>query len=154
MKFDQGGLLPEDLSQAVRLPGGSTLVPIPSMIAQQVSLLKDALAVGTGAVCIIDDFNPRWSELSGNPDSTSFGVGEEVYHLLAQNHGDEAFADAIRSGNTIWHGVSAVCALSPELDGARMCSAGELQRCALSVLLLTCTAYDSEGFVAWRKTSV
>jgi hypothetical protein len=124
------------------------------MIAQQVSLLKEALAMGAGAMCIVDDFNPRWSDISGNPDPAAFGVGEEVYHLLAQDHGDEAFIDAISNGNTIWHGVSAVCALSPEIDEARRCSATELQRCASSVLLLTCTAYDGEGFVAWRKTSV
>jgi hypothetical protein len=154
LAFDQGGLLAEDLSRAVRLPDGSTLVPVKSMIAQQISLLKKALAIRAGAVCIVDDCNPRWSDISDSADPTAFHAGEEVYHLLAQHHGDEGFIDAISNGNTIWHGVSAVCALPPEIDGARMCSAGELQRCASSVLLLTCTAYDGEGFVAWRKTSV
>jgi len=151
--FDQGGLLPEDLSGSVRLPDGSILVPVESMIAQQVSLLKGTLATTPGTICIVDDVTPHWSEVSTNGDPTMFGVGEEVYHLLAQGHGDEAFLDALTDGNAIWHGVSAICALSPEIDGDRMCSAAELQRCALSVLMLTCTAYDGEGFVAWRKTS-
>ena len=151
--FRRGGLLPENISETVFLPDGARMVPVLSMIDEQVSFLKQALALRVGAVCIMDDAIHRWSDKSVNRDAPAFCVGEEVYRLLASDQSDKVFEQAVKDANWIWHGVSAVCALSPMIDTSRRCSATELQRCALSVLLLTCTAYDGEGFVAWRRTS-
>lgn len=155
-QFDQGGLLPENSegAGAVSLPDGSTLVPVISLIEQQTKLLREAMAAAPGAICIVDDFNPRWSDQAPYLGQTAFGVGEEVYHLIAADHSEEAFITAISRGNNIWHGVAAVCRASLTLDRSHELSLSGLKRCAASALLITCTAYDGEGFVAWRRTSV
>jgi hypothetical protein len=152
-QFDRGGLLPENSERAaaVVLPDGSMLVPVVSLIRQQVKLLRGAMMVAPGAVCIADDFNPRWSGRAAHLGPTAFGVGEEVYHLVTADCGEEEFVAAVSRSNTIWHGVAAVCRASPALDRSRRASPTELVRCAASVLLMTCTAYDGEGFVAWRS---
>jgi hypothetical protein len=154
-KFEHGGLLLENLSEAgaVTLPDGSRLVPVVSLIAEQAKLLKEAIENARGAVCIVDDFNPRWSDQATYLGPTAFGVGDEVYHLLTTGHAEDDLLDAVFSGNTIWHGVAAVCRVSPKLDHARTSTPSELQVSAASALLITCTAYDGEGFVAWRRTA-
>jgi hypothetical protein len=154
-EFERGGLLPENLSGAgaVSLPDGSTLVPVVSLVEEQTKLLRDAMIATSGGVCIVDDFNPRRSDQASYLGATAFGVGEEVYHLLTPDHGEDEFRAALSNGNTIWHGVAAVCRVSPTLDDARASTPSELKRCAASALLITCTAYDGEGFVAWRRKS-
>lgn len=152
-EFEHGGLLPENLTgaDAVALPDGSTLVPVTSLIEEQVKLLRDTITAVSGTVCIVDDFNPRWSDEASCLGATAFGVGEEVYHLLTVDHGEGDFLTAVSNGNCIWHGVTAVCRASPKLDQERESTPFELQQCATSALLVTCTAYDGEGFVAWRR---
>jgi hypothetical protein len=154
-EFAHGGLLPENLSGAgtVSLPDGSTLVPVVSLIEEQTKLLRYAMIATSGGVCIIDDFNPRWSDQASYLGPAAFGVGEEVYHLLTADHGEDDFRTAVANGNTIWHGVAAVCRVPPTLGDARTSTPSELKRCAASALLITCTAYDGEGFVAWRRRS-
>jgi hypothetical protein len=155
-QLDQGGLLLDNVLKigAVSLPDGSMLVPIASLIEQQTTLLRETMVTTSGAVCIVDDFNPRWSEQAPKLGPLAFGVGEEVYHLVTAHHGQEELASAISRGNTIWHGVAAVCRDSLELDRSRTASLSGLTRCAASAMLLSCTAYDGEGFVAWRRTPV
>jgi hypothetical protein len=155
-QFDRGGLLLENMegAGAVSLPDGSTLVPVISLIGQQTKLLHEAMAVAPGAICIVDDFNPRWSDQTSSLGPTAFGVGEEVYHLITTDHDEEDIVEVVSNGNTIWHGVAAVCRVSLTLDRSRASSLSELEQCAASALLITCTAYDGEGFVAWRRTSV
>ncbi len=154
--FDEGALLPDNLLRkgAISLSGGGLLVPVISLIEQQVHLLKGTLIASAGSVCVVDDFNPRWSDLSPHLAPTAFGVGEEVYHLLTEDHSDDQFISAVCTGNALWHGVSAVCRDPIALGVVRETTAEVLMQCAKSALLITCTAFDGEGFVAWRRTSV
>ncbi len=154
-RFERGGLLPENLSGegAVVLPDGSQLISVVSLVAKQVDLLRETMARAGGAVCIVDDFNPRWSERPSWLPPTAFGVGEEVYHLLTLAHGEGDFL-AAASNKTLWHDVSAVCRIAPRLDDARTSTPSDLRLSAASAMLITCAAYDGEGFVAWRRTSV
>ena len=154
-EFERGGLLPKNSSGAdtVSLPDGSTLSPIASLIAEQTKLLRDTMLAASGSVCIVDDFNPRWGDQASCLGPTAFGVDEEVYHLLTPGHREDDFLTTVSKGNTIWHGVAAVCRVSPRLDSARASTPSELKECAASALLITCTAYDGEGFVAWRRRS-
>jgi hypothetical protein len=152
-EFRSGGLLPENLTRsgAITLPDGSTLVPVVSLLAEQAKLLRETMRATGAAACIVDDYCPRWSE---SPDSgpNSFGVDDAVYHLLGADDGEEAFRQAVRCGDYIWHGVAAVCREVPDVDDKRVSTAADLERCAASALLITCTAYDAEGFVVWRQT--
>jgi hypothetical protein len=154
--FSEGGLLPQSLTQAdvKSLPDGSTLVPKLSLVEPQTRLLRQTMMSAAGAVCIIDDFNPRWSERACGLGPHAFGVGEEVYHLLSADDQETDFMNSLGSGDTIWHGVAAVCRKSPHLNLQRETTESELELCATSALLVTCTAYDGEGFVAWRHASV
>jgi hypothetical protein len=154
LEFERGGLLPENLSGAgaVALPDGSTLVPVVSLIEKQIGLLRQAMENAGGAVCIADDFNPRWSDNPPYLGPTAFGVGEEVYHLLTLSSTEDEFTNAV-SNKTLWHDVSAVCGVAPKLDSARTSTPSELRQCAASAVLITCTAYDGEGFVGWRRTT-
>jgi hypothetical protein len=153
-KFNWGGLLPENLSGAgaVALADGSTLIPVVSLVEKQVTLLRETMERAGGAVCIADDFNARWSEQPSWLGPTAFGVGEEVYHLLTLAHSEQEFLTAA-SNKTLWHDVSAVCCIAPRLDDARTSTPSELRLSAASAMLITCAAYDGEGFVAWRRTS-
>jgi hypothetical protein len=157
-QFDQGGLLPENLlgTGAISLPDGSALVPVVSLIEQQAKLLREAMIASGSSVCVVDDFNPRWSDradLGAYLGPTAFGVGDEIYHLLTPDHSEEDFVAALCEGNANWHGVAAVCRESVALDPARETTTSDLIQCAASALLITCIAYDGEGFVAWRRTS-
>ncbi len=154
-EFKRGGLLRENLPNAptMSLSDGSRLMPKFSLIEEQSKLLRETLNSVRGSVCIVDDYNPRWSDHPWPLGPKAFGVDEEVYHLLNHEDDDEAFAYAIRQGNNIWHGVTAVCRIAPMLNDARESAPSELRRSAASALLITCSAYDGEGFVAWRSTS-
>jgi len=155
LEFEHGGLLPENLSGAgaVTLPDGSTLVPVVSLIDEQTKLIKETMEGARAAFCIVDDFNPRWSDQAPYLGSNAFGVGEEVYHLLTNDHAEDDFRAAVSNGNTIWHGVAAVCRIAPKLSDARESTPSDLQESAASALLITCTAYDGEGFVVWQRTT-
>lgn len=153
-EFECGGLLPQDLSGvgAVTLPDGSALVPVISLIEKQIGLLRETMSGAGEAFCIADDFNAHWSERPAWLGPNAFRVGEEVYHLLTCDSVDEEFRSAV-SSKTLWHDVSAVCRVAPKLDEARVSTPSELSRSAASALLITCAAYDGEGFVAWRRMS-
>lgn len=155
LEFELGGLLPENSSGvgAVALPDGSTLIPVISLIEEQAKFLRETVDRVRGAVCIVDDFNPRWSDQAWYLGPSAFGVGEEVYHLLTSAHTDDDFQSAIFSGSTIWHGVAAVCGVAPKLNQARVSTPAALEQCAATALLITCTAYDGEGFLVWRRKS-
>jgi hypothetical protein len=152
-RFKEGGLLPPTGESGIHLPDGSRLSPKPSALKMQAQWLMDQLDAG---VCICDDFNPRWSDVQTHSDFErmphQFGVGEEVYHLLRREDGVDALENALRCSDTIWHGVTAVCAYAPQIAADRTASLEELRAAAASATLITCTAYDGEGFVAWRRT--
>jgi hypothetical protein len=152
-QFEHGGLLPENLPASVRLPDGSVMVPVETLIAYQAELLHETMLALPGAVCIVDDYNRDWSNQDRCPGMTAFGVGEEVYHLLTRDHGVEAFAEALSQSSQIWHGVSAICHEGLPLNERRETTAAEIMRCAASAMLICCTAYDGEGFVVWRRAT-
>jgi hypothetical protein len=41
--------------------------------------------------------------------------------------------------------------LAPTIAGDRTASIEDLQASAASATVITCTAYDGEGFVAWQR---
>lgn len=152
-KFEEGGLLPEHWSQAIVLPGGQgTLVPKASLRASHAQRVLESLSNLPGGVCIVDDFNPIWGEALHDLGPYAFGVGKEVYHLLTGSEDSEAVEQVLHDGDTIWHGLAAVCARAPIISVTRESTAEELQACAGTVVEITCTAYDGEGFVGWRAT--
>lgn len=150
--FKSGGLLVEnaDMSRATRLEDGSAIMPVLDLLEEQAAFLRQHVRRTADLICVVDDYNPRWSQqLHLLP--TSFGVGEEVYNLLAPENSEDDFLSAIGASNTIWHGVAAILKGPLVLDPSRTCSAEALERAAASVELITCTAYDGEGFVGWLK---
>ena len=152
--FELGGLLPAnlDMSQAVSLgPGRGTLTPVAGLAIVRASLILETLVANPRAVCLCDDFNPRWSDDTARSTPDAFGVGEETYHLLTARSGLEVIADTLRFTDTVWHGVAAVCLNPLRIPPDRNVGQDTLANCAQSVVELTCTAYDREGFVTWRR---
>lgn len=140
-RFSQGGLLPANRSDgpaSLKIEQGAYLL----------SLLREEPA----RICIVDDFNPSWAEVQMGDDARAFGVEDEVYRMLTAEDPPEAFLDALVLSDTIWHGAAAICAAAPELDEDRLATPTALQGAAQTVIALTCTAYDGEGFVAWSRT--
>lgn len=141
-RFTEGGLLaanPEDGSAG-------------SWKTEQGAYLVSILRAAPDSVCIVDDFNPTWSEFEarGAP-ANAFGVDDQVYHLFTAEDDPAVLVQALRMSDVVWHGVAAICADAPEMDEDRVCSADALQYAAASAIALTCTAYDGEGFVIWRR---
>jgi hypothetical protein len=151
--FWRGGLVPLNRSShgMVYMPDGTIMVPTRTMAEEQRRLLREALA--PNSACIVDDCNPRWTELDKAYWANAFHVDDVVYHQLTLADDADAFERALRASNAIWHGVAAVCGFSVTPDETRGVNDADLKACASTVRLLTCVAYDGEGFVAWRKPS-
>lgn len=152
-EFTLGGLLASnlDFSRMQRLPDGSGLMPADSLRSEQAKYLRSLLERFPSAACVVDDFNPTWSDEMAQSDPFSFGVGDEIYHLFRAGDPIEPLVQAIGDGDTIWHGVTAICTHAPKLHANRTCSTEQIEAAALSVIALTCTAYDGEGFVVWQR---
>ena len=103
------------------------------------------------ACCIVDDFDARWGDPGLDDSPTAFGVGEEVYHLLGADSGFEVIEHVIADAGAIWHGVAAVCIPPPAEQAGPQSTLDALLACARSVIEISCTAYDGEGFVVWRR---
>ena len=152
--FKAGGLLAEnlDLSRAIALgPGQGSLTPVASLVDVRAGMVVDSLKAHPGSVCICDDFNPTWPDGVWREGETAFGVGAETYHLLTLEQGFEVIANTLDWTDTVWHGVAAVCRQGLSVPASREVIAPALQACAASVMELSCTAYDREGFVVWRR---
>ena len=150
-----GGLLAKnrDRSRAIPLADGQGfMTPVASLVEMRARMTLETLNAHPGAICICDDFNPHWSDQTARQNPFAFGVGAETYHLLTARNGVDEVALVFGVTDTVWHGVAAVCLteLSP-LPG-REASADALAACAASVVELSCTAYDREGFVVWRRS--
>jgi hypothetical protein len=135
-QFDRGGLSPAN-AEALRL--------------DQARLLRRGVERTSGAVCIVDDFSPTWGDPGSDAEANAFGVGSEVYHLLTADDDAQTFAAVLSSSSEVWHGVAAVCEQAPVRDGTQTVTPDDLAESAASVLMLTCVAYDGEGFVGWRR---
>ena len=151
-RFSEGGILHAPLELVPdRLSDGSEIAPIESFKVEQAALLLSLLREQPDSVCIIDDFNPRWGERPPWLAESAFGVGEEVYHLFRATDPPSALITLLHQTDAVWHGVAAICTTAPEIDDDRECTHESLQAAAFSAIALTCTAYDREGFVAWRR---
>ena len=122
-----------------------------SPLLEQAHLLRRGVEAAPGAVCIVDDFDPTWGEPGSDDEANAFGVGDEVYRLLTAEDDVLAFAEALSATHVRWHGVAAVCGRGPELDETQTASLDDLAEAVSSVSLVTCVAYDGEGFVGWRR---
>jgi len=103
------------------------------------------------ACCIIDDFDRRWGDRGLEDSPTAFGVGDEVYHLLGADSRIDQIAETLLAGDCGWHGVAAVCVPAPIETADDTSALAALGACARTVIELSCTAYDGEGFVVWRR---
>ncbi len=150
--FEIGGLLPEnlDMSRGVHHGLGS-LMQVADLAVLRANLILETLSAYPEAVCLCDDFNPRWSEGIARSTPNAFGVGDETYHLLTAQSGIEVIANTLRFTDTVWHGVAAICLQHLHRPPSRKVEPEALADCALSVVELTCTAYDREGFIGWRR---
>jgi hypothetical protein len=122
-----------------------------SPLLEQAHLLRQGVEAVSGAVCVVDDFDPTWGEPGSDDEANAFGVGSEVYRLLTAEEDVLTFAEVLSATHVRWHGVAAVCARAPELDGTQTASLDSLAEAVETVSLITCVAYDGEGFVAWRR---
>lgn len=124
-----------------------------SPLLEQAHLLRRDIETTPGAVCIVDDFDLTWGEPGSDDEANAFGVDDEVYRLLTAEDDVLAFAEVLSATHVRWHGVAAVCARAPEIDGTQTASLDALAEAVEGVSLLTCVAYDGEGFVAWKRRS-
>jgi hypothetical protein len=122
-----------------------------SPLLEQAHLLRRDVEAAPGAVCIVDDFDQTWGEPGSDDEANAFGVESEVYRLLTAEDDVLAFAEVLSATHVRWHGVAAICGRAPEIDGTQTASLEALAEVVESVSLLTCVAYDGEGFVAWKR---
>jgi hypothetical protein len=151
--FGEGGLL-RAAPRMLELDDNGDLAPIDSLKFEQGAYLHSIMRTAPEAVCIVDDFNPSWSEVRIEEPryAQAFGVSDAVYHLFNSNDAPELLVDALTVSDTIWHGVAAICEYGPEFEeDDRELSEEALIAAAVSALTITCSAYDGEGFVAWRR---
>jgi hypothetical protein len=150
--FEAGGLLPEnlDMSRAFQLEGGSKMMAVVSLFDERLELIQGVMRATPGNICIADDVNPTWPEHRERAEATAFGVGAEVYHIAHAGASLEDIENAL-VGILPWHGITAVCRGPLAISDERECEPDAFRRAALSATLITCSAYDGEGFVAWRK---
>jgi hypothetical protein len=104
-----------------------------------------------GAVLVVEDWVARWSEDREQVELSAFGVDNEVYHLVSSGAPADEIDKVLRIAHLPWHGVEAVCTTPLTLSDQRECTPDALRRTALSATLFTCSAYDGEGYLAWRK---
>lgn len=124
-----------------------------SPLLEQAHLLRQGVEAASGSVCIVDDFDLTWGETGSDDEANAFGVGEEVYRLLTAEDDVLTFAEVLSATHVRWHGVAAVCARAPDIDGTQTSSLESLAEAVETVSLITCVAYDGEGFVSWRRRS-
>ncbi len=140
-----------DASRAVRVPGRGVLMAVESLHLQRAERVLETLQGAHGRVCLVDDFNPTWGGQHYVPEPSAFGVGQEVYHLVTGEETPDTVADILALGDTIWHGVSAVCQPEEHVSQSTLSSPDALKACARTVIEISCTAYDREGFIVWTK---
>jgi hypothetical protein len=152
-EFESGGLLPENLNptDVTRLEDGSTLAPIISLTDEHITLLHQTMQSAPGSILIVEDHVARWLEDRERVEPSAFGVDNEVYHLVSSDASPDEIDDVLRIAHLPWHGVEAVCTTPLTLSAQRECTPDALRRTALSAMLFTCSAYDGEGYLAWRK---
>lgn len=145
--FAEGGLLATDWSKRVVLEDGSSLVPIPNLQEDRAALIRAEMERVSG-VLIADEVNPRWPDYAEHAGPTAFGVAKDVFHLATM--ADDVGA-ALLMGSYVWHGIAAVCPAPLVISLDRQASVDDLRASARSATLVTCTAYDGEGYVVWKR---
>jgi hypothetical protein len=142
---------PADLKGERLYRFGEPGLPARALAELRAERILELLDADADACCIVDDFDARWGDPELDDSPTAFGVGEEVYHLLTAESGIELIAAVISAADCIWHGVAAVCTPPPSERMGEQSTLEALRSCAGAVIEISCTAYDGEGFVAWRR---
>jgi|GEM_PF-5186975 len=125
---------------------GGWLPPVEGLGGPRAEQVMRSLREHPGAVCIVDDVGGAF-----DPEiATSFEAGGDAYFLLEARSARIEVEGALMLGDAGWHGVAALCA-PPRTSRTALASPGALVACAATVIELTCTAYDGEGFVGWRR---
>jgi hypothetical protein len=128
--------------------GGLPAGELAELRAEQIMGVLDGDA---DACCIIDDVDAVWGDPQLEDSPTAFEVESEVYHWLTADDGFEAIESVLGAAGAVWHGVAAVCTPPPAADPSEPAAYEALIRCARAAIEISCTAYDGEGFVVWRR---
>lgn len=140
-RFSEGGLLPSK-DEAARFDAK----------IEQAAYLVSLLRAAPESVCIVDDFEPSWSEaIAEGVAQHAFGVDDGVYHRFTAEDRPDEIAATLASADTLWHGVAAICVEDIAMDEESEASVEALQQAGASAIAITCTAYEGEGFVIWRR---
>lgn len=116
--------------------------------AERIMQLLDSDA---DAGCVVDDVDAVWGDPALEDSPTAFGVGEEVYHWLTADDGFETVLTVTEEAASVWHGVAAVCTPPASEQAGQPSALDALLACARAAIEITCSAYDGEGFVVWRR---
>jgi hypothetical protein len=149
--FTGGGLLPTnfEMSRARRLPDGSALMWIENLNVARAERILALMQGSVGRVCVLDDFDSNWADLRTQEEPEAFGVNGEVYYLIGPDASVGRLAVLLTGADAIWHGVAAVCHPAARVLRDGLAMPESLKACAQSLVELSCTAYDGEGFVIW-----
>jgi hypothetical protein len=126
-------------------------LPAAELAGLRAEQILDLLESDADACCIVDDVDAVWGDPALEDSPTAFGVGEEAYHWLTAEDGLEVIEAVVGSAGSVWHGVAAVCTPPPSEQTGQPSALDALLRCARSVIEISCTAYDGEGFLVWRR---
>ena len=151
--FTAGGLYPEDWSAAVRFEDGSLMVPAPRAYSARATPIRELLGEQRTAFCLVDDFIESGyptDDGSMQPPSRLF-VEQDAYCFITSDNEAEELEAALQRGDEIWHGVAASYLPSAPIRSETLDGLEALTACAAFVRDISVTAYDAEGFVAWRR---
>jgi hypothetical protein len=153
-RFGEGGLLATnlDFSRAVSLgPGRGTAMQVDDLRDEQASVLLATAAVQSRLVIVIDEVIAKWEDPHVHDLPGALHVKDEVYRVLSPRVSRSTLATALRGADAIWHGVALVALDHEQLTPSLPCSPATLASVAAGAILVTCSAYDGEGFVGWRR---
>ncbi|MEJ0060665.1 MAG: hypothetical protein WDM79_14285 [Terricaulis sp.] len=81
----------------LELDENGEIAPVDSLKFEQAAYLHSIMRAAPEAVCIVDDFNPSWSDVRVDEPryAHAFGVSDALYHLFASTDAPELLVDAL-----------------------------------------------------------
>jgi hypothetical protein len=153
-QFEWGGLLAEnlDMSRAIDV-GGSTMMAIESLQEEERALLLALMREETGRACILADPIPNRDDPCVDEYYTRAAafLGDKMFHIVDAASEDDAVELAF-AASPFWTDLHIVTTAPPKIDTERNVTAEALSRSASAAIAISCSAYDGEGFVIWRRT--
>lgn len=147
--FEDGDLLEENELRVIPPAGG--LVPVRTMVDRQAKLIRSFLQSGDTALCIIDDAVARASPPKFIGPATVLNDSGAALYTMDEQTPIVDIEAALRRGNHIWHGVTALCRPAAQVLTQKLAEPDALRECVASVEEMHAVAYDGEGFLIWRR---